>query len=1009
MAIPMLRRVAKLIVGGVLCLNFAARPFAGETDQSLWLARSWQTDEGLPDNTISGVAQIGGAYLWLGTQGGLVSFDGLRFRELPIVPFASVPNRVVRAMYLDSAARLWLGMDRGALVRLDASGVQTLGTRNGLPDLTMSIMAEDATGSLWIAYANAEGLVEVRDGNVIYHRKIDGALSGGSWWIISDSERRIWFSKAGSIGRMLDGQAKTLFTVSDSNARLAPARGGGIWIFADGKLFREGDEASGLVEKGALQGPQVVATALFEDSTGAIWIGTAARGLIRFDGTRFATMPGSHRSITCLTEDSEGNIWAGTAGGGINRLRPRAVTLLNLQSGLPFESIRSVCEDTSGVLWMTTQNGALVRQEGTRWITVSSLPAWNAGPATCVAADSKGGVWIGTEERGLLYYRDGDVQSVSMKDGLASSFVRSLMVGPRGELWIALDGPNTLQRLQDGKFTTFQAPGTRFIRAMAEDTGGRLWIGTSDGQLLSVEGEKLVPEPNTLQRPHSIRCLAVTADGSLWIGYAGIGMGRLKDGKLQRVSNIHGLLDSYISQIVADEQGRLWLGSNRGIFHVRIHELEDLFAGRAERVRSIAYGKGEGLPSLQASFDFCPGAFRSRAGDLWMPTGTGLAMIRPDQIRDDPRPPTVLIEHIAVDTRSLPPDETNPMGLRPLPWTNFLAAPVSTQLKIPPRHFKVEFDFTALSFTAPENVHFRYRLDGVDPDWVEAGGVRRATYSLLPVGDYRFQVTACNHKGIWSPVPASLGFIVLPFFWQTWWFRGSMLLAFSILLVAVARVIFLRRVRTQMRALEQQAVVHKERARIAKDIHDDLGASLTEISLLTELAQHDTTPGKSAEYFDRIAGTSRHVVKSLDEIVWAVNPRNDTLAGFIDYTAQFALDHLRLADIRCRLDLPEVAPERELTADVRHNLFLATKEALHNVVKHSKATEAWVRVAVSREGLRIIVEDNGAGFELVPETPNADGLRNMEHRLRDIGGAMKVRSHLHHGSKVIIELPWPKI
>jgi signal transduction histidine kinase len=573
-----------------------------------------------------------------------------------------------------------------------------------------------------------------------------------------------------------------------------------------------------------------------------------------------------------------------------------------------------------------------------------------------------------------------------------------------------LDSPNILQRIEGDRVTTFYPPQpARFLRAMTVDASGDLWIGTAEGQLLKVEGDKLVAETNTLQRPHSIRGLASTTDGAVWIGYAGIGLGRVKNGQLHRISNAGGLLDSYISQIVADAHGRLWLGSNRGIFHVRLSELEEFFEGKRERVRSIAYGKGEGLPSLQASFDFYPGAFRSRGGSLWMPTRTGLAVIRPDQIRDDPRPPSVWIENLAVDAKVAPPDEANPFALRPLPWNGFLAMPPASALKIPPRHHKLDFDFTALSFTAPDNVHFRYRLEGVDPDWVESGGVRHASYSLLPAGNYKFHVTACNHRGVWNPEGATLAFTVLPFFWQTWWFRGAMLMAFSILLVAVARVIFLRRVRAQMRELEQQAALHKERARIAKDIHDDLGANLTEIALLTELAQQDTSaPGKSGEYFDRIAGTARHVIKSLDEIVWAVNPRNDTLADFIDYTAQFALDHLRLADIRCRLDLPEVAPARELSADVRHNLFLATKEALHNVVKHSKATETWVRIAVSDEGVRIVVEDNGRGFEFSPETATADGLRNMENRLRDIGGALKVQSQLNCGSKVTIELPWPK-
>ncbi len=751
-------------------------------------------------------------------------------------------------------------------------------------------------------------------------------------------------------------------------------------------------------------------SALLEDRSGAVWIGASGRGLFRFDGNQFEAMPCSHRSITCLTQDSEGNIWVGTAGGGINRLRPRALELLNLQSGLPFEAIRSVCQDAQGAVWVVSHNGAVGRQEGNHWVNVTTSSSWPGGVATCVAADHAGNVWIGSEDRGLQKYRDGKVTNLSRKDGLASDFVRSVLVDQRGDLWIGLDSPNSLQRLSRGKLETIELPQpARYLRAMAEDATGRVWIGTSEGQLLKFENNALISETNTVLRPHSIRCLTATPDGSVWIGYAGIGLGRLKDGQLQRISLQNGLFDPYISQIVADDRGWLWMGSNRGIFQVRLRELEDFFAGRIERVRSIAYGKGEGLASLQASFDFFPGAFRGKDGRLWIPARTGLAVIRPEQIRDDPQPPTVLMESIAVDPVSAPPDEANPLALRPLPWTQFMSLPGASTLKVPPRHHKIEFNFTALSFTAPDNVHFKYKLEGVDPDWVEVGPVRHATYSLLPAHDYKFYVTACNHVGVWNTAPAMVGFTVLPFFWQTWYFRGGVLLAFSILLVAAARVIFLRRVRAQMRLLEQQAALHKERARIAKDIHDDLGASLTEISLLTELAQHDSgTPGKSGEYFDRIAATSRHVIKSLDEIVWAVNPRNDTLADFIDYTAQFAVDHLRVADIRCRLDLPEVAPQRELSAEVRHNLFLAAKEALHNVVKHSQANEAWVRVAVSQEGLRITIEDNGRGFEFAPETATADGLRNMEHRLRDIGGAVKVQSQLGRGSRVIIEVPWPR-
>ena len=246
-----------------------------------------------------------------------------------------------------------------------------------------------------------------------------------------------------------------------------------------------------------------------------------------------------------------------------------------------------------------------------------------------------------------------------------------------------------------------------------------------------------------------------------------------------------------------------------------------------------------------------------------------------------------------------------------------------------------------------------------------------------------------------------------PFFWQTWWFRVTTLAVFTLSLVALVRYVSFRRLHRQLRVLEQQAALHKERARIAKDIHDDLGANLTQIALLGELAQQDRgEPDKAAGRLGNISGTARQALKSLDEIVWAVNPRNDTLGHLIDYAGQFALDYLRLAGIRCRLDLPEAAPPRELSTDVRHNLFLAIKEALNNVVRHAQATEVWVRARVAADTLEISIEDNGRGFTKAPDDALADGLRNMRQRLADVGGECLIESEPGAGTRVKFRLPW---
>jgi len=332
---------------------------------------------------------------------------------------------------------------------------------------------------------------------------------------------------------------------------------------------------------------------------------------------------------------------------------------------------------------------------------------------------------------------------------------------------------------------------------------------------------------------------------------------------------------------------------------------------------------------------------------------------------------------------------------------------VRAALTLPPEHRKVDLEFTALSFVAPENVRFRHRLAGLDEDWIEAGTERRASYPRLPAGDYEFRVQACNNDGVWNEAGATLALTVAPFVWQRWWFRVAAFGWFTAAVVALVRYVSFRGLRLKLRAAEQQASLYQERARIAKDIHDDLGGSLTQISLLSELARQDReAPEKTAAHAARISDTARLVIKSLDEIVWAVNPRNDTLPHLIDYTGQFAVEFLRAAGIRCHVDLPDHPPPRAVPAEVRHNLFLTVKEALNNVVRHAHASEVWLQAVITDASLRVVLEDNGRGFERAPDDATADGLRNMRQRMEEIGGEFHIGNRAGGGTRLELVVAW---
>jgi signal transduction histidine kinase len=329
---------------------------------------------------------------------------------------------------------------------------------------------------------------------------------------------------------------------------------------------------------------------------------------------------------------------------------------------------------------------------------------------------------------------------------------------------------------------------------------------------------------------------------------------------------------------------------------------------------------------------------------------------------------------------------------------------------LPPGHSKIEFAFTALSFNSPENVQFRYRLKGFDTEWVEAGTQRSARYPRLPAGHYEFEVTACNEAGVWNKTGFHLPLVVQPFFWQTWWFGMLLVVTFTVLVIAVVRYVSFRRLRRRMRLLEQQAVLDKERARIAKDLHDDLGASMTQMTLVLELAlQQRTEP-------DAVIGTvhdglhaAREAIKSLDAAVWAVNPINNTLPELVAYIGQFGMEFLQRANIRCDLDLPDHPPERPVSAELRHSLFLIVKEALNNVVRHAHASEVRLQILITDATLDLLIADNGRGIEQKPDDTLADGLRNMRQRAEELNAQFQIESAPGAGTKISVRYFWPVI
>lgn len=954
-----------------------------------WSARAWQSDDGLPDNSVTGVAQTSDGYLWIATHNGLARFDGVQFQQIKLPLPSGRTHPLIRAMTLGQENELWFAVEGGLVISASSSRTNVFTAANGLPALRPLSIVEDAAGRAWVSYSDGS-VFEISAKSKKW--STDSALPDtGACWLTGDIKGQLWFARAGEVGVFRNDKFETLLKLPQKILHLCASREGGVWI-CDGVRLLKYQEGGNMADCGKIPlNRETDVTCLFEDHSGAVWVGTSGNGLFRYDGTQLTRVKTLREEIYCLAEDREDNLWVGTGGGGLNRLRPKIVELQSVESGLPSSTVLSTCEDTTGSIWAATRNGELTRLKDGQWKTFPASSDWPNPHATCVASDGRGGVWIGTYHAGLYHWHDNHFDVIARKDGLAGDIVRGLLTDHAGDLWIALESGFYLQKLHDGRLQTFAQPGgSRGICALAEDASNHVWCGTWNGYLLQVQGDALVNKTReTLSELKPILSLLATPDGDLWIGYADAGLGFLHQGHFTVFGIEDGLFDSRICGVLADDGGGIWCSSDHGIFQLRIHDLENFADGHSNRLNCVIFGHDEGLSNLEGSYGYSPGAMRSGDGRLWFPMRTGLAVVNPAHVPASHVPPPVLIESVSVDGHNASLEN-------------------AASLTIPPNHHQLDVKFTALSFVVPENVRFRYRLEGWDNDWVETKA-RFADYSRLPAGNYTFHVIACNNAGVWNEKGARLKFVVRPFPWQTWWFRAGVLIVFSLGLISLVRYISFRRLHLKLARLEKEAVVQKERARIAKDIHDDLGASLTQISLVGKLAQQDlASPEKARGHIEQISFIARQGIKSVDEIVWAANPRNDTLPHLLNYSGQFAVDFLRAADIRCRVDFPDSLPARQLAADVRHSLFLVVKEALNNAVKHSGATEIWLKAELMGNTLCLSVEDDGHGFNQMPDDAfGGDGLRNMRQRLSEIGGKCVVESNPGKGTCVRLELELP--
>lgn len=744
---------------------------------------------------------------------------------------------------------------------------------------------------------------------------------------------------------------------------------------------------NGRVKKVALGGPLRGRriNALSEDRKGIVWIGTD-HGLARLTGDKVTWLSSpeaiSQGAILSFLQDRDGDMWIGTDSSGVTVLRDRLFKKFGHDYGVPEDLIRCVAADSAATLWVGTNGHGLRRFNGETFSSFTAAEGLSSDVILSLAGDPQGRLLAGTPD-GLNIVYGKHVQRITSADGLPDDFVRSLYAESDGTVWIGTRAG--LTQYSDGRMKNYTAADglpSELVGEVVRSRNGCLWVGTLKG-LACIKDNKVnrVPGLESLHE-RAITALHEDADGVLWIGTNSGGLSRLKGAQdVFQFPRNTGLPDM-VSGILEDASDQLWISSPRGLYRASKREL-NLYAERKIGTISLAsYDAGDGLPVNEFSAGGHPAGWKDAEGRLWFASTKGLIAIDARHTAPHTVPPLVTLERAIADEHSFDPSAVSAFG---------------------PGLSRLSFEFTGISFVAPQHLRFKYRLEGFDRHWIDAGSRRDAYYTNLPPGSYQFLVMARNRDGIWSSQAASVSFRMRAHFYQTKWF-------FSLLLFIAAGMTYtLYRWRVNRVRAEFQAVI-AERNRIAREIHDTLAQGFVGVSLQLELAQRlMSTSFESAR--EILQQTQVLVQESLEEArraIWSLRSRpgsEDTLPSKLSKAIRQSVQNKAL-EVKFQVQ----GAYRPLPPKIEDEILRIGQEAVMNVVRHAQASHLQVSLVFNAKTAEMHVSDDGLGFEPESCESQADGhfgLRGMRERAEAINAKLSVVTATGSGTRIRLELPLP--
>ena len=983
----------------------------------------YTTADGLASNTINDIVSDSRGFLWFATSEGLSRFDGYSFSNLTTLN--GLPHRSVSRVLVDRSGVYWIGTPNG-LVRFHPERPESSpdrlvvfrpdGPRNSP---VVNDLLEDRTGRIWVGTLLGVFSVDPNPANARL-AAVDVGMPGKIWEdsvvnaLEEDSEGAIWMGMGdGTLyrrlpsGRVEHYAAAEGFPASPTGSgpfsstaiqSLLCDRQGRIWVGTVDSLCRlipHPRTGANIIEDrpGKREGlPQTRVHTLFESKNGDIWAGMF-RALAQFphDGgpvrvwKRNDGLPG--KSIISIAEDHDGNLWLGTDDLGTVKLAGDGFVSFSQRDGIGGNTVSVISETPRGVLYMVGRYDdqghlSLSARQGERFTAVQprvpkGIRYFGWRPARVVLQDHTGEWWLAALHGLCRYPRlDNPLELArvppkavySSRDGLPNDEVIRLYEDRGGTLWIGTGARGvTFWDRREDRFRSIGGDVMDRASSIGEDDAGNVWIGDESGRLWRVQHQRVSPVGAAAEGRGWINDFLLDHSGRLWVATGNKGLLRFDhpaaaQPEFRKYDQADGLSSANIRCLVEDRQGFILFGTSGGIDRLNPD------SGHVQH-----YSTAEGVAPGQVV-----SAYRDREGAIWFGTTYGLTRLG-SETHPPHSPPSVWITGISI-------------GGRPMEISNLGESKIR-EFEIPPGRQQIQVDFVAVSYASGNLPRYQYRTG--DGPWSPPMQSRSVHYGALEPGRYQFEVRAVNAEGDVSPAPAVVLFRVMPPVWRRAWFLGLLLA------LAVGGVVWVHRMRVaKLLALE------RVRTRIATDLHDDIGSSLSQIAILSEAAQRRSAGSETGAALERIGGLSRELMDSISDTVWAIQPHKDHLTDLKQRMRRFATEVLSARNVEMRWTLDDAGRDLQLDAELRRQVYLIFKEAVHNIARHSRATETHIALKVQERQLTLEVKDNGRGIERW-EDGEGNGLKSMKLRAAKLRGELEIRSAQGQGTTVILITPLP--